>query len=53
MKTYNKTAPTKLIVKFDNELKNILANDLKSFLHRNPFLMRRLQEMAHNTLSVA
>ena len=41
MKSYNRTAPSKLIKKFDDELKNLLANDLQSFMGRNPFFMRR------------
>ena len=53
MKTYNKPAPTKLLAKFDNELMTLLANDLKEFMGRNPFLMRKKQAMTQNTLFVA
>jgi len=53
MKTYNKPAPSKILAKFDNELKNLLANDLKDFMNRNPFLMRKKQAMMQNTLFVA
>ena len=30
MKTYNKIAVSKLVARFDNELKTILMNDLKA-----------------------
>jgi hypothetical protein len=53
MKTYKKPATSKLIMRFDNELKNILTNDLKSFMSRNPFLARKKQAAINNTLSVA
>ena len=53
MKSYNKTAPSKLIKKFDDELKNLLANDLQLFMGRNPFFMRRKLAMAPNNLFVA
>jgi hypothetical protein len=46
MKAYNEPAASKMIMRFDNELKRLLANDL------NPFLMRKKQALA-NTLSVA
>lgn len=41
------------MTRFDNELKNILANDLKLFTIKNPFLMRNKQANVQNTLSVA
>jgi hypothetical protein len=53
MKTFNKPAVSKLVVRFDNELRDILANDLKDFLNRNPFLKRKRQENMQPTLSVA
>lgn len=53
MKSYNRTAPSKLIKKFDDELKNLLANDLQSFMSRNPFFLRRKLAMAPNNLFVA
>ncbi|MEO6631086.1 MAG: hypothetical protein ABIN13_05165 [Mucilaginibacter sp.] len=53
MKAYNKPAPSKILAKFDAELKNLLANDLKEFMGRNPFLMRKKQAMIQNTLFVA
>lgn len=53
MKTYKKPATSKLVMRFDNELKNILTNDLNSFMSRNPFLARKKQDSINNTLSVA
>jgi hypothetical protein len=53
MKTSKKPAVSKLIVRFDNELKNILANDLKSFMEKNPFISSKRQAMIQSTLSVA
>ncbi|MDB4921591.1 MAG: hypothetical protein JWQ54_3574 [Mucilaginibacter sp.] len=53
MKTYKKTAASKLLAKFDNELMNLLANDLNSFMSRNPFLMSKKQAVIQSTLSVA
>jgi hypothetical protein len=38
MKTYNKAAISKLVTRFDNELKNILMEDLKAFRNRNKFI---------------
>jgi len=37
MKTYNKPATSKLVTRFDNELKNLLMEDLKAFRNRNKF----------------
>jgi hypothetical protein len=53
MKTYKKSAPSKLLAKFDVELMNLLTNDLKLFMARNPFLMSKKQAMVQSTLSVA
>jgi hypothetical protein len=53
MKTYKKPAVTKLLAKFDNELKSLLTNDLKSFMAKNPFLLSKKQAMEQQTLSVA
>jgi hypothetical protein len=53
MKTYKKPAASKLLAKFDNELMNMLTNDLKLFMARNPFLMRKKQAIAQSTLSLA
>ena len=53
MKTFNKPAASKLLTKFDNELKNLLANDLREFMAKNPFLRSKKQAMMQPTLSVA
>jgi hypothetical protein len=37
MKTYTKTATSKLVTRFDNELKNLLIESLKSFRERKQF----------------
>jgi hypothetical protein len=37
MKTYQKPATSKLTVRFDTELRNILMEDLKAFKARNQF----------------
>jgi hypothetical protein len=37
MKTYKKPATSKLITRFDNELKNLLMEDLKTFRAKNQF----------------
>ncbi|MDP9046911.1 MAG: hypothetical protein M3N14_02160 [Bacteroidota bacterium] len=52
MKTYTKPAASKLLIRFDNELKELLINDLRSFMKRNPFLNSNKQATSH-TLSVA
>jgi hypothetical protein len=38
MKTYNKPATSKLLKRYDNELKNILMADLKAFSERGQFI---------------
>jgi len=48
-----KPASTKLLVKYDNELKNILLNDLKAFMDSNPFFTIKNQAAAQSTLSLA
>jgi hypothetical protein len=53
MKTNNRPATSKLVIRFDNELKNILTNDLKSFLDKNPFFARNKQANMRTTLYVA
>ncbi|WP_428327589.1 hypothetical protein [Mucilaginibacter sp.] len=53
MKTYKKPAASKLLAKFDNELKSLLSNDLKEFMDRNPFLRNKKQAAMEQTLSVA
>jgi hypothetical protein len=53
MKTYKKTAASKLLTKFDNELMKLLTSDLKLFTARNPFLMSKTHAMEQQTLSLA
>ncbi len=53
MKTYSKPATSKLVTRFDNELKNILTSDLKAFMAKNPFLASKKRAMAQHTLAVA
>ncbi len=53
MKAYKKISTTKLVAKFDNELKNLLMEDLRSFKAKNPFLSRNKQEAVQQTLSAA
>lgn len=53
MKAYNKPAASKLLTKFDNELKDLLANDLLEFMKKNPFVRSKKQAMMQPTLSVA
>lgn len=52
MKTYKKPAASKLLIRFDNELKDLLTNDLKAFMERNPFFSSNKQATTH-TLFVA
>jgi len=52
MKTLNKPAAHKLSVKFDKELKNLLSNDLKLFMAKNPLISNK-QAAAQQTLAVA
>jgi len=52
MKTFKK--PTaRLMTRFDNELKELSAGDLNSFINKNPFFARNRQVKRPNTLSVA
>ena len=37
MKTYKKPAASKLLTRFDNELRNLLMEDLKFFKEKNQF----------------
>jgi len=53
MKTQNTPAISKLMTRFDNELKNILTDDLKLFTTRHQFLIRNKQAKLQQTLSVA
>jgi len=51
MKTYNKPATSKLVARFDNELKNLLMEDLKAFKNRNKFIAANKQ--AQQSLTAA
>ena len=53
MKTYKKPATSKLVARFDNELKNIITGDLKAFMEKNPFFRSNKQAIVRHTLSVA
>ena len=53
MKTSTKPAASKLLIRFDNELKNILTNDLKIFMEKNPFLMNKKQALTPQLMAVA
>ena len=37
MKTYKKPAASKILTRFDNELRNLLMEDLKIFKEKNQF----------------
>ena len=37
MKTYKKPAASKILTRFDNELRNLLMEDLKVFKEKNQF----------------
>lgn len=51
MKTYRKPAASKLLIRFDNELKELLSVDLKAFMEKNPFTGNK--QATTNTLYVA
>jgi hypothetical protein len=53
MKPLKKPASKKLLTKFDMELKDILLNDLKSFVAKNPFILSNPQAMGQKTLYIA
>jgi hypothetical protein len=53
MKNHKKPATSKLVAKFDNELMKLLKSDLKLFMAKNPFLMRKKQAALQPELSVA
>jgi hypothetical protein len=52
MKTYKRPSATKLLIRFDNELKELLSSDLKSFFEKSSFLNSNKQA-TQTTLSVA
>ena len=53
MKAYKKPATSKLVARFDNELKNLLMEDLRSFREKNQFTPRNNQEATQHALSAA
>jgi hypothetical protein len=54
MKANNKTSTNRAIVRFDNELKNILMEDLRSFNAKCEFLKLINQQVpAHQTRRAA
>jgi hypothetical protein len=53
MKTFNKPATSKLVTRFDNELKNLLMEDLRSFRERNQFSSSNKQEAVQQQLKAA
>ena len=40
MKNYSKPSPGKLVARFDNELRKILMEDLKTFRAKNPAIRK-------------
>jgi hypothetical protein len=53
MKTYQKTATGKLTMRFDNELKRLLIEELKSFKEKNRFLNGYNNQVTDKQLSAA
>jgi hypothetical protein len=53
MKTYNKPSTSKLVARFDNELKNLLMEDLKAFRSKNKFINSNNQAPVQQSLSAA
>ena len=53
MKTYKRPSATKLLIRFDNELKDLLTRDLNSFMEKNRFYSSNKQATTQHTLSVA
>ncbi|WP_183578707.1 hypothetical protein HDF18_22560 [Mucilaginibacter sp. X5P1] len=51
MKTYNKPSTSKLVARFDNELKNLLMEDLKAFRERNKFVTSNKQVTAQQSVA--
>jgi hypothetical protein len=52
MKTYKKPATSKLVARFDDELRSLLLEDLKALKERGVFTTRNNQA-AQQTLSAA
>jgi hypothetical protein len=53
MKTYNKPSTSKLVARFDNELKNLLMEDLKAFRSKNKFITSNNQAPVQENLAAA
>ena len=53
MKAYKKISTSKLVMRFDNELKNLLMEDLGSFKAKNPFLNLNKRTVAQQILTAA
>ena len=53
MKTVKKSTAKKLLIRFDNELRDLLLNDLMSFATKNPFAISNNQALVPSTLSIA
>ncbi|MBW4890997.1 hypothetical protein KXQ82_14815 [Mucilaginibacter sp. HMF5004] len=54
MKTFKKTSVSKLLVRFDNDLKTILMNDLKAIRSAKSELLNSIKQgMEPDTLSAA
>jgi hypothetical protein len=53
MKTFKKASVKKLVTRFDNDLKAILLNDIKTLRTKATLLSGRKPAMAPDNLSVA
>ncbi|MBB5396096.1 hypothetical protein [Mucilaginibacter sp. AK015] len=53
MKAYKKPAASKLLTRFDNDLKTLLMEDLRSFRERNQFSSSNKQAAVTQQLSAA
>ncbi|WP_374949836.1 hypothetical protein [Mucilaginibacter sp.] len=53
MKTYTKAATSKLVNRFDNELKKLLMGDLRSFRESNQFVTSNKQAPVNQQLKAA
>lgn len=53
MKTQRKTSVSKMIARFDNELKNILLNDLAAVRNTKNQLVNTIKSSLNNHLSAA
>jgi hypothetical protein len=53
MKAYKNTKAAKLLIRFDNELRDLLLNDLMRFTFNLPSIVGNNQALTQSTLSVA